>query len=106
MALFFAGQDDAVSETSVLQAVAMLAEDGQRVGAEDVAQAEELVHLVEAAFGSQLALDKLVIQTLMDDPALRVDLGARAAQSVRGRYSLPAVLADWDRLFADVRGQG
>ncbi|SAI69774.1 glycosyltransferase [Bordetella ansorpii] len=46
------------------------------------------------------------IQALMDDPARRVELGARAAQSVRGRYSLPAVLADWDRLFADVRGQG
>ncbi|WP_144630685.1 glycosyltransferase family 4 protein [Bordetella genomosp. 13] len=43
------------------------------------------------------------VRSLMNDPALRVELGTRAAQSVRGRYALPAVLAQWDRLFADVR---
>lgn len=41
---------------------------------------------------------------LMRDPELRRDLGRRAAQSVRQRYALPAVLAQWDALFERVRG--
>jgi len=45
------------------------------------------------------------MEKLMRDPALRVDLGARAARSVRGRYALPAVLTEWDGLFAQVRGR-
>ena len=39
---------------------------------------------------------------LMSDAGLRADLGARAAQAVRRRYALPAVLAAWDTLFAQV----
>lgn len=45
------------------------------------------------------------IARLMGDASLRVDLGARAARSVRSRYALPAVLAEWDRLIATVRGR-
>ncbi|MCD0506100.1 glycosyltransferase family 4 protein, partial [Bordetella petrii] len=33
------------------------------------------------------------------------ELGARAAASVRSRYALPAVLAEWDSLFEAVRGR-
>ncbi|WP_167383684.1 glycosyltransferase family 4 protein [Bordetella genomosp. 12] len=40
---------------------------------------------------------------LMSDAALRADLGQRAAQSVRERYALPVVLAQWDDLFALAR---
>ncbi|WP_459615715.1 glycosyltransferase family 4 protein [Bordetella sp. 2513F-2] len=43
------------------------------------------------------------IGRLMDEPALRAQLGSRAAQSVRSRYALPAVLARWDELFAMAR---
>ena len=38
----------------------------------------------------------------MSDDDLRGDLGERAARAVRRRYSLPAVLAQWDTLFAQV----
>lgn len=39
---------------------------------------------------------------LMEDKALRRELGARAAVSVRERYSLQNILALWDRLFDEV----
>lgn len=42
------------------------------------------------------------MQALMSDAGLRADLGARAAQAVRRRYALPAVLDAWDALFAQV----
>lgn len=42
------------------------------------------------------------LQRLLDDSALRTRLGARAALSVRSRYALPAVLAQWDDLFQQV----
>jgi len=42
------------------------------------------------------------LRRLLSDAALRQELGARAAQSVRDRYALPAVLATWDQLFASV----
>ncbi len=43
------------------------------------------------------------MRRLIDDGALRAALGARAAASVRQRYALPAVLAEWDQLFDAVR---
>lgn len=49
-----------------------------------------------AALGQALA-------RLMGDATLRVALGARAAASVRDRYTLEAVLAQWDQLFARAR---
>ncbi|OZI17441.1 glycosyl transferase [Bordetella genomosp. 7] len=45
------------------------------------------------------------LRQVMRDANLRHGLGARAAQSVRARYALPAVLAEWDGLFAAVRGR-
>ncbi|MBJ7263119.1 MAG: glycosyltransferase family 4 protein [Burkholderiaceae bacterium] len=39
---------------------------------------------------------------MMSDAALRADLGQRAADAVRRRYALPAVLAQWDNLFEQV----
>jgi glycosyltransferase involved in cell wall biosynthesis len=42
------------------------------------------------------------LSKLMSDPALREHYGARAALSVRERYSLQAVLRIWDELFARV----
>jgi GalNAc-alpha-(1->4)-GalNAc-alpha-(1->3)-diNAcBac-PP-undecaprenol alpha-1,4-N-acetyl-D-galactosaminyltransferase len=39
---------------------------------------------------------------MMSDPALRRILGERAAVSVRRRYALAAVLAEWDGLFEQV----
>ncbi|MBV7483640.1 glycosyltransferase family 4 protein [Bordetella sp. BOR01] len=45
------------------------------------------------------------LQRVLGDPDLRRDLGARAAESVRRRYALPAVLAEWDTLFDAVRGK-
>ncbi|OZI42989.1 glycosyltransferase family 4 protein [Bordetella genomosp. 4] len=51
--------------------------------------------------------DKLreALRRVFSDPALRQDLGKRAAESVRNRYALPAVLAQWDALFDSVRGR-
>ncbi len=40
---------------------------------------------------------------LMSDAVLRAELGQRAADSVRERYALPVVLAQWDELFALAR---
>lgn len=45
------------------------------------------------------------LRRLLSDSALRQSLGARAAQSVRDRYALPAVLEKWDHLFDVVRGK-
>ncbi|MVW77971.1 glycosyltransferase family 4 protein [Bordetella sp. 02P26C-1] len=45
------------------------------------------------------------MRRVMADATLRHSLGLRAAQSVRDRYALPAVLAQWDRLFETVRGK-
>lgn len=42
------------------------------------------------------------LRRLMSDDDLRGDLGERAARAVRRRYSLPAVLAQWDALFSQV----
>lgn len=39
---------------------------------------------------------------VMADDALRKELGDKAAASVRGRYSVDSVLAEWDQLFAQV----
>ena len=52
--------------------------------------------------GDLVAL-QAALRRLMSDAALRGELGAQAAQSVRLRYALPAVLAEWDRLFDTVR---
>lgn len=43
------------------------------------------------------------LRSVMSDAALRQTLGTRAAQSVRDRYALSAVLDKWDQLFASVR---
>ncbi|CAM4173154.1 glycosyltransferase family 4 protein [Bordetella muralis] len=45
------------------------------------------------------------LRRVLSDPALRQELGKRAAESVRNRYALPAVLAQWDALFDSVRGR-
>jgi len=42
------------------------------------------------------------LDCIMYDPALRRELGERAARAVRGRYALGTVLARWDELFAEV----
>ncbi|MCQ9617243.1 glycosyltransferase family 4 protein [Paenalcaligenes niemegkensis] len=39
---------------------------------------------------------------LMDDARLRGAMGQRAALSVRSRYAVPAVLAQWDHVFKEV----
>ncbi|OZI38788.1 glycosyl transferase [Bordetella genomosp. 5] len=46
---------------------------------------------------------RTALASLMRDPDLRARLGQQGAQSVRRRYSLAAVLAEWDDLFAQVR---
>jgi len=43
------------------------------------------------------------LERLLADEMLRARLGAQAAQSVRRRYALPAVLAQWDDLMALAR---
>ncbi|ANY17636.1 glycosyltransferase family 4 protein [Bordetella pseudohinzii] len=43
------------------------------------------------------------LDRLMSDAALRAELGRRAAHSVRERYALSKVLAQWDDLFALAR---
>ncbi|AUL46070.1 O-antigen biosynthesis glycosyltransferase [Bordetella trematum] len=40
------------------------------------------------------------LERVMGDAALRASLGAQGAASVRRRYALPAVLAEWDTLIA------
>lgn len=44
------------------------------------------------------------LRRLLDDQALRTQLGARGAQAVRQRYALASVLSEWDALFDAVRG--
>ena len=39
------------------------------------------------------------LHDLMSDPVLRQELGTKAAQSVRQRYGLPAILQRWDAVF-------
>ncbi|HLS41981.1 MAG TPA: glycosyltransferase family 4 protein [Paenalcaligenes sp.] len=39
---------------------------------------------------------------LMDDPRLRGVMGQRAANSVRSRYALTSILAQWDHVFKEV----
>lgn len=51
--------------------------------------------------GDEAALAQALVR-LMEDSQLRAALGAQAAQSVRARYGLPAVLAQWDALMRDV----
>src|SRR5690606_5733081 len=58
--------------------------------------------LVPAGDRAQL---REALRRVLADPDLRRDLGARAAASVRRRYALPAVLAEWDTLFDAVRGK-
>lgn len=53
-------------------------------------------------FGDRAAL-AAALTRLFEDEALRSELGQRAAASVRKRYALPAVLAEWDDLFARAR---
>lgn len=45
------------------------------------------------------------LRRVLSDSALRQTLGRQAAESVRNRYALPAVLAQWDALFDNVRGK-
>lgn len=44
------------------------------------------------------------IARLLGDPEARQRIGARAAASVRQRYRLPSILAEWDRLILSARG--
>ena len=46
------------------------------------------------------------LERLMQDHHLRASLGLRAAQSVRARYGLSAVLVQWDDLMRDVAKTG
>jgi len=45
------------------------------------------------------------LRRVLSDAALRQTLGRQAAESVRNRYALPAVLTQWDALFDNVRGK-
>lgn len=49
----------------------------------------------------ELAMED-ALRTLMTNEALRTDLGARGAVSVRERYALPRVITMWDELFRTV----
>ncbi|MEI2416957.1 glycosyltransferase family 4 protein [Orrella sp. JC864] len=51
--------------------------------------------------GDRQAL-RQALERLMGDAALRVALAEQGARSVRERYALPAVLRQWDALFAQV----
>lgn len=51
--------------------------------------------------GDEVLLERRLMQ-LMQDDALRMQMGMQAKQSVIGRYSLPAVLDMWDSLFNEV----
>jgi glycosyltransferase involved in cell wall biosynthesis len=42
------------------------------------------------------------LQRLLSNPYLRNELGDRARASVLGRFAIEIVLAQWDRLFADI----
>ncbi|MBB5215244.1 glycosyltransferase family 4 protein [Parapusillimonas granuli] len=52
-----------------------------------------------APLGDQPALCN-ALEQLMSDPTLRDVMGRRAAASVRERYGLPGILAQWDGVFA------
>jgi glycosyltransferase involved in cell wall biosynthesis len=43
------------------------------------------------------------LRRLLSDDALREELGVKGARSIRDRYSVPQILAVWDRLFAQLR---
>ena len=43
------------------------------------------------------------LRRLLSDPALRQQMGVRAAAAVRQRYALASVLSEWDELFEAVR---
>ena len=58
--------------------------------------------LVPAGDGSALTA---ALRRVMGDAALRLELGKRAAVSVRERYTLDKVLPLWDALFASVISQ-
>jgi len=42
------------------------------------------------------------LRRVMSDEALRAELGRKAAASVRQRYSSPAILRQWDAIFAQL----
>jgi glycosyltransferase involved in cell wall biosynthesis len=42
------------------------------------------------------------LRRLLSDGALRKELGSKGARSIRERYSVAAILAVWDRLFAEL----
>jgi glycosyltransferase involved in cell wall biosynthesis len=42
------------------------------------------------------------LRRVMSDDALRAELGRKAAASVRQRYSSPAILRQWDAIFAQL----
>ncbi len=56
-------------------------------------------------FGDEAALSQS-LSRLMSDANLRLTLGDSAAQSVRSRYGLPAVLAQWQTVLRDVTQAG
>jgi glycosyltransferase involved in cell wall biosynthesis len=43
------------------------------------------------------------LRRLLSDEVLREELGVKGARSIRDRYSVPQILAVWDRLFAQLR---
>jgi len=55
--------------------------------------------------GDEAALSQS-LSRLMSDANLRLTLGDSAAQSVRSRYGLPAVLAQWQTVLRDVTQAG
>lgn len=71
-----------------------------RSGPREISDNGSVVHLVPPSDGAAL---QQALSTLMADTARRRQLGREGAASVRRRYSLDAVLALWDALFAQVR---
>ena len=55
--------------------------------------------------GGDRAKLEQALDRLMRDDVLRLTLAEQGARSVRERYALPAVLGQWDRLFAQVGAQ-
>lgn len=68
-------------------------------GVQDISEQGTVVRLVPTGDLAQL---QLALSEVMSDPALRLRLGRDGAASVRSRFSLEAVLALWDALFAQV----
>jgi glycosyltransferase involved in cell wall biosynthesis len=69
---------------------------------------EQLTHPVSARLAPVGDIDALAGHALrlLEDPALRAEMGRRARQEVKGKFSIPSHLAEVDELYRGVLRQG